>query len=247
MTISPPYLIGSKIKVLIQDVDRVRWKQELEEDELLLVKLLREAREIDASRDEKLRCLKDLIAAKNDKPLNSGNKKVLIFTAFTDTAQYLYKNVAPWALDRLGLHSAMVTGGNGGNKTTMPALRKDMATIITSFSPLSKERAKIDMSLTDEIDILISTDCLSEARTFRIATTSSIMTSIGIPSASFSVSAASIVLDRKTRLYNLSISGPTWSWTNTSTWRLVSPDEWFCSTSPPQERRTSSSSQTQGK
>ena len=159
-----PYLIGSKIKVLIQDVDRVRWKQELEEDELLLVKLLREAREIDASRDEKLRCLKDLITAKNEKPLNSGNKKVLIFTAFTDTAQYLYKNVAPWALDSLGLHSAMVTGGNGGNKTTMPSLRKDMATIITSFSPLSKERDKIDTSLTEEIDILISTDCLSEGQ-----------------------------------------------------------------------------------
>ena len=159
-----PYLIGSKIKVLLQDVDRVRWRQELEEDEVLLVKLLREAREIDAFRDEKLRRLKELITAKRTNPINPNNNKVLIFTAFADTAQYLYANTASWAKESLGLHSALVTGGNSGNKTTMPKLRKDIATIITSFSPLSKERAKIDASLTEEIDILISTDCLSEGQ-----------------------------------------------------------------------------------
>ena len=159
-----PYLIGSKIKVLLQDVDRVRWRQELEEDEVLLVKLLREAREIDALRDEKLRHLKELIAAKFGNLINPGNKKILIFTAFADTAKYLYENIAEWAQDALGIHSALVTGGNSSNKTTMPKLRKDIATIITSFSPLSKERAKIDESLTEEIDILISTDCLSEGQ-----------------------------------------------------------------------------------
>ncbi|NQT70313.1 MAG: DEAD/DEAH box helicase family protein [Desulfobacteraceae bacterium] len=159
-----PDLIGSKIKVLLQDVDRVRWKQELEEDEVLLVKLLREAREIDALRDEKLRLLKELITIKCGNPINPRNKKILIFTAFADTAHYLYGNTAAWAQDKLGLHSALVTGGNSGNKTTMLKLRKDTATIITSFSPLSKERAKIDESLTAEIDILISTDCLSEGQ-----------------------------------------------------------------------------------
>jgi superfamily II DNA or RNA helicase len=158
-----PYLIGSKIKVLIQDVDRVRWRQELEEDEVLLVKLLREAREIDALRDEKLRRLKKIIAAKCWNPINDSNKKVLIFTAFADTAKYLYENIAVWAKDELDIHSALVTG-SGGNKTTMPNLRKDIATIITSFSPLSKERAKIDESLIEEIDVLISTDCLSEGQ-----------------------------------------------------------------------------------
>ena len=158
-----PYLIGSKIKVLLQDMDRVRWRQELEEDEVLLVKLLREARKIDAPRDEKLRHLKELIAAKCGKPINTGNKKVLIFTAFADTAKYLYESIVAWAQDELGIHSALVTG-TGVNKTTMPNLRKDIATIITSFSPLSKERAKIDESLTEEIDILISTDCLSEGQ-----------------------------------------------------------------------------------
>ncbi len=158
-----PFLIGSKIKVLLQDVDRVRWRQELEEDRVILVKLLREAREIDASRDEKLRRLKELIVAKCVNPINAGNKKVLIFTAFADTAKYLYESIAALAQDELGVHSALVTGA-GVNKTTMPKLRKDIATIITSFSPLSKERAKIDESLTEEIDILISTDCLSEGQ-----------------------------------------------------------------------------------
>jgi hypothetical protein len=159
-----PYLIGSKIKVLLQDVDRVRWRQELEEDEELLVKLLREAREIDATRDEKLRRLKDVIAAKCRNPINPGNTKVLLFTAFADTAEYLYQNIAPWAGKELGIHAALVTGHSSGNKTTMPSLRKDIASIITSFSPLSKERDKIDESLTDEISILISTDCLSEGQ-----------------------------------------------------------------------------------
>ena len=159
-----PHLIGRKIKVLLQDVDRVRWRQELEEDEALLVKLLREAREIDAPRDKKLHHLMEHIADKCENPINPDNKKVLIFTAFSDTAQYLYENIAVWAQGELGVHSALVTGGNSGNKTTMPKLRKDIATIITSFSPISKERAQIDESLTEEIDILISTDCLSEGQ-----------------------------------------------------------------------------------
>ena len=159
-----PYLVGSKIKVLLQDVDRVRWRQELEEDEALLVKLLREARVIDASRDEKLRHLKELIATKCANPVNPGNKKVLVFTAFADTAEYLYEHIAAWASRELGIHSALVTGRSGTNKTTMAGLRKDIATIIASFSPLSKERAKIDESLTEEISILISTDCLSEGQ-----------------------------------------------------------------------------------
>lgn len=97
-------------------------------------------------------------------PLNPDNRKVIVFTAFADTANYLYKNIAGWAHETLGLYSAIVTGGSGGNQTTMPGLRKDFASIITSFSPVSKERKKIDESLTEEIDILIATDCLSEGQ-----------------------------------------------------------------------------------
>jgi len=129
-----PYLIGSKIKVLLQDVDRVRWKQELEEDETLLVKLLREAREIDASRDEKLRQLKNLIVAKCRNPINAGNKKVLIFTAFADTAHYLYENIAAWAQDGLGIHSALVTGtGISITDLTLNDFRMDLTGYLENY------------------------------------------------------------------------------------------------------------------
>lgn len=159
-----PYLIGNKIKVLIQDMDLVRWRQELEEDEQLLVKLLREAREIDAGRDEKLRRLQAAIADKCDSQINPNNNKAIVFTAFADTAEYLYGNIAPWAGKQLGLHCALVTGGTATNKTTMPGLRKDIASILSAFSPLSKERGDSDEAATGEIDILISTDCLSEGQ-----------------------------------------------------------------------------------
>ena len=158
-----PFLIGRKVKVLIQDMDRIRWKQELNEDIALLVKLLREARRIDASRDAKLHRLKDLIANKAHEPINSNNRKIIVFTAYADTANYLYDNIGSWADETLKLRAALVTG-SGTNKTTMPGIRKDMASIITSFSPLSKERKSIDDSLTEEIDILIATDCISEGQ-----------------------------------------------------------------------------------
>lgn len=156
-------LVGSKVKVLLHDVDRIRWKQELEEDEELLVRLLREAREIEPPRDDKLQKLKRLIRQKCEQPLNGENKKIIVFTAFADTADYLYDNIAEWAQTNLGLHSATVSGV-GGNRTTMPGIRKDLASIITSFSPISKERDKVSPELTDEIDILIATDCISEGQ-----------------------------------------------------------------------------------
>jgi SNF2 family DNA or RNA helicase len=159
-----PFLIGNKIKVLIQDMDLIRWKEELEEDQERLMKLLRIARSVDADNDAKLKELKDLLKAKAENPLNGENKKALIFTAFADTASYLYKNLKGWAAKELDVHSALVVGGTGKNKTTMPGLRADLTSIITSFSPVSKERDMIDDTETNEIDILIATDCISEGQ-----------------------------------------------------------------------------------
>jgi len=159
-----PYLMGKKVKVLLKDVDRIRWKQELQEDEIILEKLLNEAQEIDANRDQKLQSLKKCIADKCRNPINSGNKKILIFTAFADTAEYLYKNIAKWAQSELDVYSGIVAGRGGANQTTMPNLHKSFDSIITSFSPISKEREKIDDSLSEEISILIATDCLSEGQ-----------------------------------------------------------------------------------
>ncbi len=101
-------------------------------------------------------------------PINPGNRKIIIFTAFADTADYLYRNIAEWALEALGLHSALVTGHTGGNRTTLRKTRRDLASILTAFAPIAKERALIDEGIdaaeTAEIDLLIATDCIAEGQ-----------------------------------------------------------------------------------
>lgn len=157
------FLIGNKVKVLIQDLDLVRWKQDLEEDRLRLSKLSEETKTINADRDAKLIQLKELIHNKINQPLNDGNKKVIIFTAFADTATYLYNDISKWSKDKHQINSALVTG-SGSNKTTMKGVRTDLNELLTNFSPRSKERNKIYPELTEEIDILIATDCISEGQ-----------------------------------------------------------------------------------
>jgi len=156
-------LIGRKVKVLIQDIDAVRWKQDLEEDRQRLTTLLHEARLIEMSRDAKLQRLKAIITQKCQQPINPGNRKVVVFTAFADTANYLYQHLANWAQTELKLDSALVTG-TGTNKTTLSGINKDLNSILTTFSPVSKERHKIDADATAEIDLLIATDCISEGQ-----------------------------------------------------------------------------------
>lgn len=158
------FLVGTKVKVLLQDVDRVRWRQDLEEDEQLLVALLREAQQVDAARDEKLRHLRELIREKVRNPINDGNRKVIIFTAFADTADYLYENLAEWARTELGVYSAIVTGRGGSNKSNLKGLRTDLSSVLTAFSPISKERHAVDADATTELDLLIGTDCISEGQ-----------------------------------------------------------------------------------
>lgn len=157
------FLIGNKVKVLIQDIDAIRWRQELEEDRDRLQGLLDGAKVVTFERDAKLQHLKGLIKAKCLQPLNPGNKKIIIFTAFADTANYLYEQVAQWAKEELGVYSALVTG-SGQNQSTLKLNDRDLNSILTSFSPISKERDKIDSSLVDEIDLLIATDCISEGQ-----------------------------------------------------------------------------------
>jgi len=156
-------LIGNKIKVLVQDIDLVRWKQDLEYDKNLLEQLLNEAERVSAVRDSKLAELKKLITEKINTPINNGNRKVLIFSAFADTAQYLYKNLSSWLLKEFKLHSALVTG-TGGNKTTLSIKRKDLGTVLSYFSPISKEKKAIYNDDGLSIDVLIGTDCISEGQ-----------------------------------------------------------------------------------
>ena len=155
-------LVGRKVKVLLQDVDLIRWKQDLIEDRNRLATLHAVARQVSAMRDAKLAALRGVIERKCNDPINPNNRKVIVFTAFADTARYLYDELAPWAQSKLGLESALVTG-TGGNQTTLPHLRKDLASILTAFAPRTKERPD-DLSVEGEIDLLIATDCISEGQ-----------------------------------------------------------------------------------
>ena len=154
-------LIGNKVKVLIHDCDTIRWRHELEADRDQLVKLLHIAQQITPERDKKLQALKRLIQSKVTAPINPGNRKVIVFTAFADTATYLYRQLSTWAANEYGIHSGLVVGA-GTNQTTLPGIKSDIHSILTKFSPRSKERhGKSDCP---EIDLLFATDCVSEGQ-----------------------------------------------------------------------------------
>jgi len=155
-------LVGRKVRVLLQDVDLVRWRQDLTEDRNRLATLLSAARQVNPERDAKLAALQQVIAQKVATPINKGNRKVIVFTAFADTAKYLYEQLAPWAHEKLGLNTAILTG-TGRNKSTLPNLRNDLASILTAFSPRSKERPD-ELANEGELDLLIATDCISEGQ-----------------------------------------------------------------------------------
>lgn len=155
-------LVGRKVKVLLADVDLVRWRQDLIEDRNRLATLHAAAKQVDAARDAKLAALREVIERKCRAPINPGNRKVLVFTAFADTAEYLYAQLAPWAKSTLGIEAALMTGA-GRNRTTLSGLHKDHASILTAFAPRSKERPE-DLAGEGEIDLLIATDCISEGQ-----------------------------------------------------------------------------------
>jgi hypothetical protein len=155
-------LVGRKVKVLLQDVDLVRWRQDLIEDRNRLATLIAAAREITAERDAKLAELREMIEQKSRNPINGDNRKIIVFTAFADTAHYLYDQIAPWAKAELGLYSALVTG-TGSNQTTLPKLRRDLASILTAFAPRAKERST-EIATEGDLDLLIATDCISEGQ-----------------------------------------------------------------------------------
>ena len=158
------YMFGENIKVLLQDMDLIKWKQDLKLDKEKLEFLYTQSQKIDCLRDEKLNKLKKIISNKIVNPINDNNKKILIFTASVDTAKYLYENISQWILDNYGLYTALVTG-SGDNKTNLKSVKNtDIDEILTSFSPISKNRNIINPEIIEEIDILIGTDCISEGQ-----------------------------------------------------------------------------------
>ncbi len=159
--------VGKKLVFKMAHLDVKRWLKDLKHDREQLELPHLYAKDVDVKRDGKLAKLKELITKKVEKPTedkkNRPNRKVLVFTAFADTATYLYDALEDWAKNELGINIALVTGGTGGNKTTFG--RTDFVHILTNFSPHSKKRALIkSMPQDNEIDLLIGTDCISEGQ-----------------------------------------------------------------------------------
>ena len=157
------FMIGRKVKIDLADMDYVSWKISLAHDKETFDLLAMMVDDITPEYDTKLTELKHLIADKQEHPLNPGNKKIIIFTAFADTAEYLYKHIAPYAKEQYGLYTAMITGTVDG-RTNAPLKQTDMNTVLTCFSPVSKDKYLLLPNDPNEIDILIATDCISEGQ-----------------------------------------------------------------------------------
>ena len=152
------FSVGGKVRVNLEDMNTTGWKQDLEADVLVAKAIFREMERVTPEHDAKLRDLRVFIKEKLKNPINSGNRKILIFSAFADTVNYLYENLAGYN-KTLGLETAKLTGSDE-NKTTLK-LNNNFNNILINFSPRSKERR--DKS-APEIDVLIATDCISEGQ-----------------------------------------------------------------------------------
>lgn len=157
------FSVGKKVKIDLADMDYVSWQRELEKDAENLELLSLMIDDTTPEHDTKLQTLLSLIRQKIEHPINPGNKKIIIFTAFSDTANYLYENVSKFAKEQFGLETAEVTGVVEG-KTTIPKLRADLNTVLTCFSPISKGKSVLLPGRSEELDILIATDCISEGQ-----------------------------------------------------------------------------------
>ncbi|WP_429886291.1 helicase-related protein [Geoalkalibacter halelectricus] len=154
--------IGAKVRIRLSDMDLPSWEYDLKGDLDVVEALLGEMRKVKPEDDTKLQHLKTQIESKLASPINPGNKKVLIFTAFADTADYLYAHVASYFTKHRALHCAKVTGSDSPKSTLKKSY--DFQSLLTLFSPLSKEKAAILPEEPSEIDILIGTDCISEGQ-----------------------------------------------------------------------------------
>ncbi len=155
-------LIGGKVKVRLADVDITRWREDLQSDSDILHELLSRIKEIVGKTDLKLEQLKDIIDAKVKAPFNDGNKKVLIFTAFADTAIYLYKSLKDYLKWEYGFNCALITGST--RQTTAADVPTELNALLTCFSPVSKGKDLLYPSIQDSIDVVIATDCISEGQ-----------------------------------------------------------------------------------
>ena len=157
------FTVGRKVKIDLADMDYWTWREELQEDADTLERLTSMVADITPEHDSKLQELLQLLSEKIENPINPGNKKVLIFSAFSDTAEYLYHHVSAFIQKKYGLDVAMITGSIEG-KTTIKGFRATLNNVLTCFSPISKGRDVLMPGSNTEINILIATDCISEGQ-----------------------------------------------------------------------------------
>lgn len=157
------FTVGKKVKIDLDDMDYRTWREELQADADILELLTLMIADITPEYDTKLQTLFALISKKIEHPINGDNKKILIFSAFSDTAEYLYENVSAFVKEKYGLDTALITGTVDG-KTTVKGLKATLNNVLTCFSPISKSKAVLMPNSTANIDILIATDCISEGQ-----------------------------------------------------------------------------------
>lgn len=150
------------IRIDLKDMDYIRWRDSLQKDAAIMKNLLGEVKIITPEHDKKLQTLLNLISKKIENPINAGNKKILIFSAFADTAEYLYEHVSEFVKKNYSLDSALITG-TGEGKSTIKKL-SGLNDVLTCFSPISKNRDLLMPNSQKNIDVLIATDCISEGQ-----------------------------------------------------------------------------------
>ena len=157
------FTVGKKVKIDLADMDYKTWRDELQHDADTLELLTLMIADVTPEHDLKLQTLLHLLDEKMKHPINEGNKKVLIFSAFSDTAEYLYDQVSAYMKSNYGLDTAVITGTIDG-RTTIKGLKATLNNVLTCFSPISKSRDILMPGSAKEIDILIATDCISEGQ-----------------------------------------------------------------------------------
>ena len=157
------FTVGKKVKIDLADVDWKSWRTELQQDADVLELLTLMVAYITPEHDSKLQQLFQLITQKIEHPINPENKKILIFSAFSDTAKYLYDNVSEYIKKKYGLNIAVITGSIDG-RTTIKGFKATLNNVLTCFSPVSKGRDVLLPDSTIDIDVLIATDCISEGQ-----------------------------------------------------------------------------------
>lgn len=157
------FTVGKKVKIELADMDYKTWRTELMADAETLELLTLMVADITPEHDSKLQELLKLVSDKIAHPINPGNKKILIFSAFSDTAEYLYEHVSTYIKKKYGLDTAVITGSIDG-KTTIKGFKATLNNVLTCFSPVSKGREVLMPGSDTEIDVLIATDCISEGQ-----------------------------------------------------------------------------------